>query len=107
MSYRAEEKWRDPATFRGYGYSCSHGGTKWVDTSYVDDDGEKFEDGREEPTTYYKDIDLHRMQCQQCGHVAYYSERARIAWETGVDDPNIHCFPSHIIPIAIQVGPRI
>lgn len=30
------------------------------------------------------DIDLHRMQCSQCGHIGYYSQAARDFYEKGV-----------------------
>lgn len=47
----------------------------------------------------YEDVDLHRYQCTACKRIYYYSLRAKVAWETGVADEGINCFPPYPTPI--------
>ena len=56
-----------------------------------------------ESVSAYRDIGQHRLRCSECKQIAYYSQRARVAWETGVHDQGIRCF---VTPIEVPFCPR-
>jgi hypothetical protein len=70
--------------------SCDHykRWTEWVE--YKDDwTGEMVEELVEREECLYKDVDLHRTRCSNCGHILYYSGAARRFYEEGIPSPGI------------------
>lgn len=67
---------------------------RWVDNPYYDAEedacggygGEMMEWEDEYAETLYVDIDIHRMRCARCGHIAYYSGAAHDFYENGNKD---------------------
>lgn len=61
---------------------------EYVENVYEDWDGRIIDDSRWEWTSreYLHDIDLHRMKCEYCGGIEYYSGRARAHYEGETHD---------------------
>lgn len=63
--------------------TCTHEGRSqvWID-DYEDDWGD-YVNGHWETkyVNYCEDLDLHRWRCTRCGHIGYYSGRARDHFE--------------------------
>lgn len=66
--------------------TCTHSKPRrWIDASYVDDEGYQHISGEwEDGDSLFVDIGLHRYKCTGCGEVGYYSSRARAYFEDGV-----------------------
>lgn len=59
-------------------------------TGYYDSWGDWVEpDYKWEVRSTCVDIDLHRYKCHKCGEVGYYSHKARLFYEEGIEDPYI------------------
>lgn len=68
------------------GIMCDHTEQVMQDDNYYDDEGNLVEDFKWVSVPTYRDLDLHRYCCTQCGMVGYYSERARRFYEDGEGD---------------------
>lgn len=69
--------------------TCTHSSQRerWVDDVY-DDWSDRYVGGHWEYYTesHCVDIDLHRWKCTRCGHIDYYSGRARDHFEGRTKD---------------------
>jgi len=63
--------------------TCTHEETVEQDDSYYDDEGNLCPDTKWVTIGTWRDVDLHRYTCTQCGIIRYYSERARRFYEDG------------------------
>lgn len=61
---------------------------KWVINDDPDDERDWWQKGRWEKNQISTcvDLDLHRWKCTQCGHIGYYSGRARDHFEGKTND---------------------
>jgi hypothetical protein len=64
--------------------TCTHETSRYVIRYERDPEtGEEYDVSEWETKGTWKDIDLHRFRCTQCGLVRYYSETARKFYEEG------------------------
>jgi hypothetical protein len=66
--------------------TCPHSTIKWTQVIVNHDiDYEPVWENVKEVVDTTEDVDLHRYKCTQCGELFYYSERARLFFEQGIE----------------------